>query len=206
MIRIAIADDHSLVINGLQKIFSASTEVEIIGTYSNGDQLLAGLQQQQPDVLLLDIQMPGKNGIELAGMVHKQYPEIKMIALTNVEIIYQVRKMMKQGCMGYLLKDVDAETLFSAIQQVYNGEMVVHEKIKTDLTNSLLANNQPQQITRREIEVLQLIAQELTTAQIAEKLFISFATVENHRNRMLQKLGVKNTAGLIKKGMEQGLI
>lgn len=206
MIRIAIADDHSLVINGLQKIFSTSTEVEIIGTYSNGDQLLAGLQQKQPDVLLLDIQMPGKNGIELAGMVHKQYPEIKMIALTNVEIIYQVRKMMKQGCMGYLLKDVDADTLFSAIQQVYNGEMVVHEKIKTDLTNHLLSNNQPQQITRREIEVLQLIAQELTTAQIAEKLFISFATVENHRNRMLQKLGVKNTAGLIKKGMEQGLI
>ncbi|HEY8894651.1 MAG TPA: response regulator transcription factor [Niastella sp.] len=206
MIRIAIADDHSLVINGLQKIFSTSTEVEIIGTYSNGDQLLAGLQQRQPDVLLLDIQMPGKNGIELAGMVHKLYPEIKMIALTNVEIIYQVRKMMKQGCMGYLLKDVDADTLFSAIQQVYNGEMVVHEKLKTDITNHLLSNNQPQQITRREIEVLQLIAQELTTAQIAEKLFISFATVENHRNRMLQKLGVKNTAGLIKKGMEQGLI
>jgi DNA-binding NarL/FixJ family response regulator len=206
MIRIAIADDHSLVINGLQKIFSTSTEVEIIGTFSNGDQLLAGLQIQQPDVLLLDIQMPGKNGIELAGIVHKQYPEIKMIALTNVEIIYQVRKMMKQGCMGYLLKDVDADTLFSAIQQVYNGETVVHEKIKTDLTNSLLSSNQPQQITRREIEVLQLIAQELTTAQIAEKLFISFATVENHRNRMLQKLGVKNTAGLIKKGMEQGLI
>jgi DNA-binding NarL/FixJ family response regulator len=180
--------------------------VEIIGTFSNGDQLLAGLQIQQPDVLLLDIQMPGKNGIELAGIVHKQYPEIKMIALTNVEIIYQVRKMMKQGCMGYLLKDVDADTLFSAIQQVYNGETVVHQKIKTDLTNSLLSNNQPQQITRREIEVLQLIAQELTTAQIAEKLFISFATVENHRNRMLQKLGVKNTAGLIKKGMEQGLI
>jgi DNA-binding NarL/FixJ family response regulator len=206
MIRIAIADDHSLVINGLQKIFSTSTEVEIIGTFSNGDQLLAGLQIQQPEVLLLDIQMPGKNGIELAGIVHKQYPEIKMIALTNVEIIYQVRKMMKQGCMGYLLKDVDADTLFSAIQQVYNGETVVHQKIKTDLTNSLLSNSQPQQITRREIEVLQLIAQELTTAQIAEKLFISFATVENHRNRMLQKLGVKNTAGLIKKGMEQGLI
>lgn len=206
MIRIAIADDHSLVINGLQKIFSTSTEVNIIGTYSNGDLLLAGLQLQQPDVLLLDIQMPGKNGIELAGMVHKQYPEVKIIALTNVEVIYQVRKMMQQGCMGYLLKDVDAETLYAAIQKVYNGEMVVHEKIKTDLTNSLLLSNQPQQITRREIEVLQLIAQELTTAQIAEKLFISFATVENHRNRMLQKLGVKNTAGLIKKGMEQGLI
>src|SRR6478735_2960326 len=113
MIRIAIADDHSLVINGLQKIFSASTEVDIIGTYSNGDLLLAGLQLQQPDVLLLDIQMPGKNGIELAGLVHKQYPNVKIIALTNVEVIYQVRKMMKQGCMGYLLKDVDADTLYA---------------------------------------------------------------------------------------------
>jgi DNA-binding NarL/FixJ family response regulator len=206
MIRLAIADDHSLVINGLQKIFSTSTEVEIIGTWSNGEQLLAGLEQQQPDVLLLDIQMPGASGIELAGIVHKKYPAIKIIALTNVEILYQVKKMMKQGCSGYLLKDVDAETLFSAIQQVYNGGTVVHDKIKTDLTHNLLSINQTQQITRREIEVLQLIAQEFTTAQIAEKLFISFATVENHRNRMLQKLGVKNTAGLIKKGMEQGLI
>jgi DNA-binding NarL/FixJ family response regulator len=206
MIRIAIADDHALVINGLQKIFSTSPDMEIIGAYMNDDQLLSGLQQQLPDILLLDIQMPGKDGIELAGIVHKKYPDVKMIALTNIEILHQVRKMMKQGCMGYLLKDVDAPTLFSAIQQVYNGEMVVHDKIKTDLASQLMPNSQPQQMTRREIEILQLIAQEYTNTEIAGKLFISPATVENHRNRMLQKLGVKNTAGLIKKGMEQGLI
>jgi DNA-binding NarL/FixJ family response regulator len=180
--------------------------MEIIGTYMNGEQLLSGLQQQLPDILLLDIQMPGKDGIELAGIVHKKYPDVKMIALTNIEILHQVRKMMKQGCMGYLLKDVDAPTLFSAIQQVYNGEMVVHDKIKTDLASQLMPNSQPQQLTRREIEILQLIAQEYTNTEIAGKLFISPATVENHRNRMLQKLSVKNTAGLIKKGMEQGLI
>src|SRR5687767_2270992 len=103
MIRIAIADDHALVINGLQKIFSTSPDMEIIGTYMNGEQLLSGLQQQLPDILLLDIQMPGKDGIELAGIVHKRYPDVKMIALTNIEILHQVRKMMKQGCMGYLL-------------------------------------------------------------------------------------------------------
>lgn len=206
MIRIAIADDHALVINGLQKIFSTSPHMEIIGTYMNGDQLLSGLQQQLPDILLLDIQMPGKDGIELAGIVHKQYPDVKMIALTNIEILHQVRKMMKQGCMGYLLKDVDAPTLFSAVQRVYNGEMVMHDKIKTELASQLMSNSQPQQMTRREIEILQLIAQEYTNTEIAGKLFISPATVENHRNRMLQKLGVKNTAGLIKKGMEQGLI
>jgi DNA-binding NarL/FixJ family response regulator len=206
MIRIAIADDHTLVLNGLLKILSTSSEMEVIGTYLNGDLLLSGLEQQQPDVLLMDIQMPGKDGIEMAGIVHKKYPEIKMIALTNIEILYQVKKMMKQGCMGYLLKDVDAPTLIAAIQQFYDGEVVIHDKIKTDLSSQLMPHNHTQQMTRREIEILQLIAQELTNNEIAEKLFISPATVENHRNRMLQKLGVKNTAGLIKKGMEQGLI
>src|ERR1700750_1651480 len=100
MIKIAIAEDHKLVINGLQKFFETSPEIEIIGTYLNGEQLLEGLQQQQPDILLLDIQMPGKSGIELAGIVHKKYPAVKMIALTNIEVLYQVKKMMRQGWLG----------------------------------------------------------------------------------------------------------
>jgi DNA-binding NarL/FixJ family response regulator len=206
MIQIAIADDHPLVINGLQKMFAITPDMEIIATYSRGDELLQGLQKQLPDILLLDIQMPGKDGIELAGIVHKKYPAVKIIALTNVEILYQVKKMMKQGCSGYLLKDVDAETLFSAVQGVYNGELVVHEKIRNELNSQLFSNSGNQQITRREIEILQLIAQEFTNPEIAEQLFISPHTVENHRNHILQKLGVKNTAGLIKKAMEMGLI
>ncbi len=145
-------------------------------------------------------------GLNWPALCIRVIPEVKIIALTNIEILYQVKKMMKQGCSGYLLKDVDAPTLYSAIQRVFNGEMVIHDKIKTDLSSQLLSNNQTQQITRREIEILQLIAQEFTNNEIAEKLFLSPATVENHRNRMLQKFGVKNTAGLIKKDMEQGLI
>src|SRR5688572_6040980 len=107
MIKLAIADDHALVINGLQKIIAQDAGITITGTWANGDQLLTGLTTQQPDVLLLDIQMPGKNGIELAGIIHKKYPAIKIIALTNIEILPQVKRMMKQGCMGYLLKDVE---------------------------------------------------------------------------------------------------
>jgi DNA-binding NarL/FixJ family response regulator len=206
MIRIAIADDHSLVINGLQKIFATATDMEIIGTWLNGEQLLEGLQQQLPDILLLDIQMPGKDGIELAGIIHKKYAAVKIIALTNIDIIHQAKRMMKQGCMGYLLKDVDPPTLLSAVRQVYNGEQVIHEKIKNDLSSHFFSNSNSQLITHREIEILQLIAQEYTNTEIAEKLFISAHTVENHRNRILQKLNVKNTAGLIKKVMEQGLI
>jgi DNA-binding NarL/FixJ family response regulator len=206
MIRIAIAEDHKLVINGLQKFFETSPEIEIIGTYLNGEQLLEGLQQQQPDILLLDIQMPGKSGIELAGIVHKKYPAIKMIALTNIEILYQVKKMMRQGCMGYMLKDVDAETLFSAIHRVYNGEQVIHDKIRSQINNSFFSNKSNQQITQREIEIIQLIAGEFTTNEIADKLFLSPHTIENHRNRILLKLDVKNTAGMVKKAMENGWI
>jgi len=206
MIKIAIAEDHKLVINGLQKFFETSHEIEIIGTYLNGELLLEGLQQQQPDILLLDIQMPGKSGIELAGIVHKKYPAVKMIALTNIEILYQVKKMMRQGCMGYMLKDVDADTLFSAIHRVYNGELVIHDKIKSQINSSFFNNKPNQQITQREIEIIQLIAEELTTNEIADKLFLSHHTIENHRNRILLKLDVKNTAGLIKKAMENGWI
>jgi Response regulator containing a CheY-like receiver domain and an HTH DNA-binding domain len=206
MIKVAMADDHMLVINGLQKIFSGEEDIVLTGTYTNGEQLLAGLQQQEPDVLLLDIQMPGKNGIELAGIISKKFPNIRIIALSNIEILHQVKKMMKQGCSGYLLKDVDPATLISAVHQVYEGYQVIHEKIKAELTGNLFGNDNAQVMTRREIEILQLIAEEYTNPQIAEKLHISPHTVENHRNHMLQKLGVKNTAGLIRKAMEQGLI
>jgi len=206
MIKIAIAEDHKLVINGLQKFFETSHEIRIIGTYLNGEQLLEGLQQQQPDILLLDIQMPGKSGIELAGIVHKKYPAVKMIALTNIEILYQVKKMMRQGCMGYMLKDVDADTLFSAIHKVYNGEQVIHDKLKPQINRSFFSNNSNQLITQREIEVIQLIAEEYTTNEIADKLCLSPHTIENHRNRILLKLDVKNTAGLVKKAMENGWI
>ena len=205
MIKIAIAEDHKLVINGLQKFFETSHEIEIIGTYLNGEQLLEGLQQRQPDILLLDIQMPGKSGIELAGIVHKKYPAVKMIALTNIEILYQVKKMMRQGCMGYMLKDIDADTLYSTIHKVYNGEQVIHDKIKSQI-NSSFFSNKSQLMTQREIEVIQLIAEELTTNEIADRLFLSHHTIENHRNRILLKLDVKNTAGLIKKAMENGWI
>ncbi len=206
MIHIAIADDHSLIINGLQKIIAADPEMKVTDTYLNGEGLLGGLLLQQPDVLLLDIQMPGKTGIELAGIISKKYPAVKIIALTNIEVLPQVKKMMRQGCCGYLLKDVEPAELITAIRKVYEGEEVIHERLRAQLTRNLFANDRANVITRREVEILQLIANEHTNPEIADKLCISLHTVENHRNRMLQKLGVKNTAGLIRKAIEQGLI
>ncbi|HEY0608929.1 MAG TPA: response regulator transcription factor [Chitinophaga sp.] len=206
MIHIAIADDHALILNGLQKIIAVDPEMEVTGAYLDGDSLLNALAEQQPDILLLDIQMPGRNGIELAGIISKRYPDVKIIALTNIEVLPQVKKMMRQGCSGYLLKDVEPAALITAIRKVHEGEEVIHERLRAALNKNLFANNNANVITRREVEILRLIADEHTNPEIAEKLCISLHTVENHRNRILQKLGVKNTAGLIRKAIEQGLI
>lgn len=206
MIKVAIADDHIIVINGIQKILSETADIVLTGTYKNGDQLLEALPKEQPDILLLDIQMPGKNGIELAGIVSKKFPAIKIIALTNVDVLVQVKKMLKQGCMGYLLKDVAPDILTKAIYTVNSGEQFIYEDLKKQLINNLSAAPHEKQITRREKEILQLIIEEYTNPEIAEKLHISPHTVENHRNHLLQKLGVKNTAGLVRAAIEQGLV
>jgi DNA-binding NarL/FixJ family response regulator len=205
MIKVAITDDQSIIINGLQKILSGNADIKIIATYNNGEELLEGLKETKPDVLLLDIQMPGKTGIELAGIISKKYNDIKIIALTNFDVPAQIKKMLLQGCMGYLLKDAKPQIIITAIETVYNGNEYLQEEIQKKLqsVNSELPVSGI--ITRREKEILQLIIEEYTNNQIADKLFLSLRTVENHRNHLLQKFGVKNTAGLVKIAVSQGL-
>ncbi|RXK83974.1 response regulator transcription factor [Filimonas effusa] len=206
MIKVSMADDHQIVLNGLEKMLSGFPEIEITGTYTNGDLLLESLVTSRPDVLLLDIQMPGKNGIELAGIITRKYPSVKIIALTNVDILVQVKKMLKQGSMGYIMKDVGPDILFKAICTVYQDEQFIDERLKKQLLSNFSAAPSDKLITRREKEILQLITEEYTNPEIAAKLHISPHTVENHRNHLLQKLGVKNTAGLVKAAIEQGLV
>jgi DNA-binding NarL/FixJ family response regulator len=129
-----------------------------------------------------------------------------MIALTNVDVISQVKQMLQKGCLGYLLKDVSPEILLKAIETVHNGEQFLKEEFKTQLLNSLSGNESNHLITRREKEILKLIVEENTNQDIAGKLFLSLRTVENHRNNLLQKLQVKNTAGLVKIAIQEGLI
>ena len=196
MIKVAIADDHSIVLNGLQKILALHPEINVTEVYLNGDSLLEGLEVKQPDVLLLDIQMPGKNGIEVAGIISKKFPEVKMIALTNVDILIQVKKMLQKGCLGYLLKDASPEILVEAIKTVHTGEQFLYESLSKQLVNNFFSQNS-KQLTRREKEILQLITEEHTNQEIADKLFISLRTVTNHRASLYQKTNVNNTAALL---------
>ena len=208
-IKIAIADDHPLVINGLHHILGNCADMEVTGSYANGEDLLKGIALEQPDVLLLDIQMPGQTGDELAVHISEHYPRIKMVALTNLDNVYYIKNMLRSGVSGYILKTAREEILLNAIRTVHAGgqflEPVLMEKLVAD---AQLAEHLPTTpiLSRREKEVLRLIAADMNSQQIADKLFISKRTVDSHRMSLLMKLEVKNMAGLIKKAIQLGLI
>ncbi len=206
MINVAIIDDQVIILKGIQKILADASQINVAGVYSNGDDLLESLEKFEPDVLLLDIHMPGKSGTELASIISKKHANVKIIVLTNVDVISQMKQMLQKGCLGYLLKDVSPEILITAIETVHKGEQFLQEEFKVQLLNNLSGANKQHLMTRREKEILKLIAEENTNSEIANKLFLSLRTVENHRNNLLSKLNVKNTAGLVKVAINEGFV
>ncbi len=208
-IKVAVADDHPMVIIGLQNMLATYTHIDLTATYPNGKALLEGLAEQVPDVLLLDIQLPGKTGDELAPVILKKYPDIRILALTNFDSTLHVSNMMRDGVHGYLLKNAHAPILIEAIETVYRGERFLEEKMKEKLyrldIRILKASSNKSSLTAREKEVLQLIVDGLTSQEIAKTLFISMRTVDNCRAGIMLKLDVKNTAALIKKALRSGL-
>ena len=209
-IRITIADDHPLVINGLRHILGNCDDIEVLSSYTNGEDLLEGLAEQQPDVLLLDIQMPGKTGDEVAEIVNEKYPNVKMLALTNLDNVYYIKNMLRVGVDGYVLKTTREEILLDAIRTVFNGkqflEPVLMEKLIADDMQATQQREATPVLSRREKEILQYIAADLNSQQIADKLFISKRTVDNHRLSLLLKFHVKNVASLVKKAIQMGMI
>ena len=209
-IKVAIVDDHPIVTNGLKKILNDFSHLQVVAVYTTGNAMLQDIGQSRPDVLLLDMNLPDLEGPELARQVLKKHPQTKIIVLTSSDITIQVKKMLNIGCMGYLLKDSDDATIVQAIETVHEGgkflSPVIQHRLVDDMFKSKHNDKQHTLLTRREKEVLKLITQEFTNQEIADKLFISLHTVDNHRSSLLQKLNVKNTAGLVKKAIENGLV
>ena len=209
-IKVAIADDHPLVIDGLYHILGNCTDMEITGSYNNGAELLRGIAKEQPDVLLLDIQMPGKTGDELAGIISEQYPQVRILALTNQDSVYYIKTMLRRGVCGYVLKTSREEILLEAIRTVSLDKQylpsAIQDKIAQDRmhVNETLSANPV--LSRRETEVLRYIAKDFTSQEIADKLNVSKRTIDNHRVNLMLKLGVKNVAALVVKAMQMGLI
>lgn len=209
-ITIAIADDHPMVINGLKDMLADSPHLELAATYPDGDTLLAGLARSRPDVLLLDIRMPGRTGDELVPQMLRLYPGLRVLVLTNFDNMLYIHTLLKAGVMGYLLKNTDQETLVAAIESVHRGTLFlkadVAEKLEQFRKNLKRSTSSRFALTPREKDILKLIAEECSNQQIAEKLCLSLRTVENYRLHLSLKLEVKNTAGLVRKAIEMGLI
>lgn len=206
-IRLMITDDHPVVTNGLQKIFNEYPGMQVIGVFNNGTDLLNELKNSLPDILLLDMNLPDMEGPELATIILGKYPAVNIIILSSADILFQVKKMLQLGCKGYLLKDSDDQMIIQAIETVHQGGQFLSPVLQQQILDDLF-KKKPASIalTRREKEILQLITEEFTNQEIAEKLFISPHTVDNHRVSLLAKLQAKNTAGLVRKALEQGLV
>lgn len=209
MIKVAITDDHPLVINGVKDMLSSYTDITIEGAYLDGKSLLDGLEQQLPDVLLLDINLPDVRGEELTKIIHKKFPSVKILALTNFDNTLYAGNMINNGALGYLLKNTDRETLIEAIKTVFSGEKYLSDDMKERVSDFIKKNNKKSTVkaslTPREMEILRLLARGYSNQQIAAELFLSKRTVENYRLNLSIKLDTKNTAGLVKYAIELGL-
>ncbi len=209
MIRILIVDDHQVVLDGIQSMLEQEEDISIAGKSMNGTDALEFLKTNPVDVALIDINMPGMDGIELCKAIRKNHPEIKVLALTTFNEVSFITNMMKSGASGYLLKNTTKEELITAIKTIQKGEQYLAREVQEKLISASFGKKDTAfipKLTRREKEVLKLIMEEFTTKEIAEKLFISTATVETHRLHLLNKLGVRNTAGLVKVAIEKGLV
>jgi len=210
-IKLAIADDHLLIISSLKNTVQAAGYIEVCGTYTSGDALIKGLKHSEPDILLLDYHLPDQNGAQLARYVTYHYPKIKILALTGFDKPGLATEMMESGCMGYLLKSTaNTDMIMDAINRIYDGHLYmdksIQEKYASTIRRKAAEENVRPKLTNRELEVLQGIAAELSSQEIAEKLYISKRTVDNHRNSLMIKSGAKNTVGLIKFAIELKLV
>jgi len=200
---IFIVDDHYLVIEGIRSLLQNEKNIEWMGHAMNAASCMDFLKQHQPDAILMDVNLPDKSGTELCQEVKKLYPSVCILGLSTFNQHAVVRNMMDNGASGYVLKNATKDELLEAIGLVINGETYFSQEVVHSLNEP-----QPQQpvITRREKEVLQLIAEGLTNGQIADKLFISIPTVNTHRKSIIEKFDVKNTAALIGKAVKLGIV
>lgn len=201
--KVFIVDDHYMVIEGIRSLLQNEKYIEWAGHAMNAVSCLAFLQRQQPDVILMDINLPDKSGIELCKEVKEKYPYVFIIGLSTFNQQSFIQKMMDNGASGYVLKNATQEELMEAIKTVVKGKIY----LSVEASQTLQKNEATSIVlTRREKEVLELIAEGMTNNVIAQKLFISPTTVDTHRKNLLAKLEAKNTASLIRMATQLQLI
>jgi DNA-binding NarL/FixJ family response regulator len=209
MIRVLLADDHTIVRDGLKRILESQPEIEVVAEAVNGFEVIEGVRRGGFDVLLLDLSMPGKSGVDLIKQVKAERPSLPVLVLTmHEEEIYAVRAI-RAGASGYLTKESAAEMLVSAIHRVALGRLFISPEVAEQLALNLMPGDAElphKDLSDREFEVFQLLAAGLSPSQIGEKLHLSVKTVSTHKTNILQKLHAESLADLIKYAIAHGLL
>lgn len=208
MIRLVVTDDHPVVRDGIETALAGKNEIKLVAFVNGGEALIELLEKVEADVVLMDINMPGMNGIEATLYVKKHYPRTKVLCFSQYDEKRFVRQILKRGANGYLLKNASVNELIQAIKIVYNGDLYLSEGLpdifsqnKKRRSRYMMCN-----LTKREMDVLNKICEEKNNHEIAESLVISHNTVETHRANLLLKVGVKNTAGLVRWAVENNIV
>lgn len=209
-IRVIIADDHLMFLDGLKEMLSKMENIEVVGTALNGQQVLDLMKDQSVNLLITDISMPDVDGIALSNMVKKKYSDTKVLVLSMHSRSDIIAKLVQYNIDGYLLKNAGKSELILAIESIMRGEKYFTEEVKQKYMESMFSppNKKKSEVklSKRETEILILIAKEDTVSEIAEKLFISKNTVETHRKNIFRKLEIKNKAGAVKYAIQHDLI
>ncbi|MFI6900939.1 response regulator [Nonomuraea sp. NPDC050394] len=205
MIKLLIVDDHPVVREGLRGMLDGDPGLDVVGAASSGDEAVARARELAPDVVLMDLRMPGGDGVSATGRILADCPGIRVIVLTTYESDQDIVRAVEAGAAGYLLKDTSADDLVAAVYAAARGETVLSPSVATKLVTRMRGPAQ-QALTPREAEVLALVARGLTNADVGRRLFISETTVKTHLLRIFGKLGVSDRTAAVTTAMERGLL
>lgn len=202
MIKVYITEDHPIVVDGIVSLINATEDMRMIGSALSAQECIQNIGSLMPDILLLDINLPDKNGIDLCREIHELFSSIRIIALTGFKEYYYMQQMITSGASGYLLKNAMPDEIIDAIRSVYNGKKYFCEEVKEKLPIA----RERLFLTPREQELLQLVVEGYTNKEIAVKLFLGVETINSYRKNLLLKLGVKNTAAMVKLAIIEKLV
>lgn len=204
-LRILVVDDHPVVREGLKGLLQSIEPVNEIYLAANAEDAIGYLEKETFELVITDIHMPGKSGVELARYIQKEYPSIKILAMSTFGDRSYVSEMIKNGASGFLSKNSDRDAIAETITRIMTGEVVIGKNLEETSRPAIERSDQPL-LTRREKEVLNLIAQGLTNKEIADKIFVSTTTVDSHRKNLLHKFNVMNTAALVAQAAKYQLL
>ncbi|TGD81579.1 response regulator [Hymenobacter wooponensis] len=215
MIRVILADDHTILRDGIRALLAGEPDMEVVGEASHGQGVLDLLADTSADVVLMDLNMPVLDGFATMPLLQEHYPGVRVVVLSMLDSENYVHRILQAGALGYVLKSAESSEIIFAIRTVAVGHSflctevgmaVLNRLVKIPNADAVLASRKSGDLSSREMEVLRLIAEGLTNAEIADKLFTSKRTVETHRQNIIEKTQAKNTAALIRYAMSQGLI